>query len=124
MNKKTENLAARDISKAIFTRFFIAIIIYSIIIAITLIAGYYIATSFIWHGDELLYFIFKLIENYLLYVLVACWLFGFVIIFSLYWYKTLKYMDTIVEASNLLVTPEEDFIHLPKELKEIEDRMN
>ena len=41
-----------------------------------------------------------------------------------YWRKSLRFVETIAAASDLLVSADDAFIRLPKELKNIEDRMN
>nr|WP_313134192.1 vancomycin resistance histidine kinase VanS [Anaerocolumna sp.] len=56
--------------------------------------------------------------------MACCWLLGFIVIFLIFWRKTLGYVDTIVEASNVLVEPGDNLIHLPDELKQVEDQMN
>jgi two-component system sensor histidine kinase VanS len=98
--------------------------IFSVCLAVAFFGGEYILSRFTWKGRELLYPLLHLINGYPLPFLVFCWLAGFVFIFFFYWKKTLGYIDTIAEASNLLVTSNEDFIHLPVELKQVEDQMN
>lgn len=49
---------------------------------------------------------------------------GIIIIILFHWRKTLNHIDTIVEASNELVDPNDDLIHLPVALKQVEDQMN
>jgi two-component system sensor histidine kinase VanS len=88
------------------------------------IAGVYIAQSFVWHGDELLYPFLHAISRNPVVFFVFCWLAGFAVLFLIYWRKPFNYMDAIVEASNLLVDSSDDLIQLPPELRQVEDRMN
>lgn len=127
LNKKREGkriLSANALSQAIFLRFFVAVVLFTI----ALIAGFFIAANtlsmFRWHGDELIYPILHIISNNVRVFLTFCWLIGFIIIFLIFWRKTLGYVDTIAKASNLLVESKEDPIRLPAELKQVEDRMN
>ncbi len=49
---------------------------------------------------------------------------GFIIIFIYFWRKTLNYVDQIVDASRNLAPDKNEYIHLPSELKQVEERMN
>lgn len=94
------------------------------VLAVFFIGGFLISSSFTWYGNELLYPLLKTISNYPIPFLGFCWLVGFFIIFTIYWKKTLGYVDTITQASNMLVLDNDEYIHLPSELKQVEDQMN
>ncbi|MBU5332789.1 MAG: vancomycin resistance histidine kinase VanS [Anaerocolumna aminovalerica] len=79
---------------------------------------------FTWYSEDIIYRILKIIDYNKGLFLGFCWIIGSIVIFLIYWRKTLGYVDTIVEASNELVEPGDDFIHLPDELKQVENQMN
>jgi two-component system sensor histidine kinase VanS len=66
---------------------------------------------------NILYRVLRLINSNELLFLACCWLLGFIVIFLIFWRKTLGYVDTIVEASNVLVEPGDNLIHLPERVK-------
>jgi len=122
--KRRDRLSAKDISRASFTRFFITMVIFSVALVVAFIFAWYIGTRLPWSGNELLYPILHKIAQNMELFFIFCWLVGFIIIFIIYWQKPYGYIDTIVEASNMLVASNEDFINLPPELRQVEDRMN
>lgn len=127
MNKKRGRkriLSANALSQAIFLRFFVAVVTFTILLIVGFTASAFILSRFRWHGDELLYPILHGISNNARVFLAFCWLIGFIIIFIFFWRKTLGYVDTIAKASSMLIASNEDPIRLPVELKQVEDRMN
>lgn len=81
-------------------------------------------SQFIWQPEDTLYNLFKSIERNAVIIFIMCGLIAFIVVFSIYWRKTLGYIDTIVEVSEMLITPDDKMIRLPMELKQVEDRMN
>ena len=99
-------------------------VIFSVALVVAFIFAWYVGTRLPWSGNELLYPILHKIAQNMDLFFIFCWLVGFIIIFIIYWQKPYGYIDTIVEASNMLVASNEDFINLPPELRQVEDRMN
>lgn len=83
----------------------------------------YLSYDRIWYSEDLLYQILTKI-GYNPYILITIWLIGFLFIIIVCLYKTLSYIDQIVERSAILVSNDEDDIELPKELEDVEKRMN
>ncbi len=77
-----------------------------------------------WYGNEFLYPILNTVDEYLIPIIILLWLIGFFGVFFKYWRRTLDYVDIIANAGSLLVTSDEEYIHLPPELQLVEDRMN
>ncbi len=124
MNKKNNKLSGQKLTKAVFTRFFITLVIFTFSLALAFLGAIFFFSKFTWYSGDLIYEILNTINNYRSIFLIFCWLSGFLIIFLIYWKKTLGFIDTITEASNLLIAPNDDLIHLPVELKQVEDQMN
>jgi len=115
---------SRGVSRTVFIRFFFTLLTsVAAIILIYILSGILLA-QFIWHPDDFLYRLFKLIERNSAIILTMCGLISFIVVFGVYWRKTLGYIDTIVEASEMLIVPGDELIWLPVELKQVEDRMN
>jgi two-component system sensor histidine kinase VanS len=112
------------LTRLIILRFFIAIFVYSFVLIVSFVAASYFLSSFIWHANDFLYPLFSLINHNRTVFIIMCWLVGAVIIFIYYWRKTLSYTDTIVRSTEILVRQDDELVHLPPELKEVEDKLN
>jgi two-component system sensor histidine kinase VanS len=112
------------LSRTITRRFFITLLLFTVILLVTFVLSAQFFSSFIWYGNEPLYPILSLIDQFAIPFLLVCWLIGFYVIFRFYWRKGFGYINTIVDASNQLVASNEDPIRLPPELSLVEDRMN
>jgi two-component system sensor histidine kinase VanS len=112
------------LSRTITRRFFITLLLFTVILLVTFVLSAQFFSSFIWYGNEPLYPILSLIDQFAIPFLLICWLIGFYVIFRFYWRKGFGYINTIVDASNQLVASNEDPIRLPPELSLVEDRMN
>lgn len=108
----------------IILRFFIAIFVFSAVLIVVFIGAQSFLSGFIWHTSDFLYPLFNFIDNNKTVFLIMCWLIGAVIIFIYYWRKTLSYTDTIVSSTEILVRQDDELIHLPPELREVEDKLN
>lgn len=122
--QSNENRYQQKLTRRIFTRFFLAFLIYSASLIVLFVAAKYFLASFIWHTYDFLYSFFKFINDNSVTFLFVCWLIGALVIFLYYWRKTLSYLDTIVNAAEILVGRDEEFIHLPPILIEVEEKMN
>ncbi|ROR28722.1 two-component system sensor histidine kinase VanS [Mobilisporobacter senegalensis] len=124
MNNSKYKLSGSRLTRAVFFQFISTVIIFSISLVIGLLMARYFFSRFTWYSGDLIYEILRPINNNIELFLIFVWVIGFIIIFFIYWRKTLGYVDTIAAASNLLVDPGDDYIHLPPELKQIEEQMN
>lgn len=124
MNKNKYKFSGEKLTRDVFISFLTALIIYSISLVVALLGMVFLLSKFTWYSGNLIYEILRPIDNNRYLFLFFCWLIGFIVLFFIYWRKTLGYVDTIAQASNLLVSPGDEFIHLPAQLKQIEDQMN
>jgi len=124
LKNKTKSKFGNGITKSILTKFFITLIIYVAIIIFILILSKILLSLFIWQPYDPVYKFFKQFDNNAVGIVFIGGLVGFVVIFVFYWRKTLGFIDTIVEASEVLVEQGDDIIQLPVELKQVEIRMN
>ncbi len=108
----------------IFMKFFGTCVLYTI----ALIGGYIFCDIFLrsltWYEWNPLYQIFKWIEQLNVLFILLCWVIGILVIFLLYWRKTLGYVNVIAEASSQLVNQDDERIVLPPELHQVETYMN
>lgn len=122
--KRSGNVSGRGITTTIFMRFFRALGLFTIILVIVFFVMVYMFSIIKWYSGDLLYVFFRTINNNTIEFLVLSWGCGFMVLFLIYWRKTLHYIDTIVEASNQLIETDDQRIQLPVELKQVEDQMN
>ncbi len=113
-NKLTRTLIGKVIGSTI---------IYTIIFIMLWVVGRFFCAFFTWQEWNPLYRLLTGI-GYNLFALLVIWFVGFLIIFVYYLTKTLSYIDAIVDASEILVANNEEWIKLPIDLIEIEERMN
>jgi two-component system, OmpR family, sensor histidine kinase VanS len=112
------------LTKKMLSSFFSKLVVFTVILGIIFLISAYGFSQKIWYGNEFIYpFLHFMNRNYI-WVLFLCWMLGFIMIFIKYWIRTLGYVDTIVMASNLLASSEDELIHLPPELKMVESQMN
>ena len=104
-------------------RIFLWTSIYTFIFIILWLLCRSICSSVIWYEGDFFYDILRNI-GYSFTTLLIIWLIGFSIIVIKCLYKTLSYVDSIVDASALLISDKEEDIVLPEDLLDLEKRMN
>ena len=114
----------KTLSGRIFGRFFQMLFYFTIVLFLLYMAIFYYLTRKIYYGTEFFYPLLHLINGNKTVFCVTVWLIGFILIFFYHWQKTLSYLEMVVEAGNRLVAEDEQFIHLPQELKMFEDQLN
>ena len=114
----------QKLTRRLIARFFLAFVIYSMMMIVLFLAARYYFSRFVWHSYDFLYPLLQYADNNSLSFLFICWLIGALAIFLHYWRKTLSYLDTIVDAAQILVGREEEYVHLAPELIDIEEIMN
>lgn len=123
MSKRKVNIK-RALSWRILTRFFTAIVIYSVaMLALFFLAKTFLG-QFIWYDTSILYPILHTINvNYIEFFIIIFG-FGYLVIFLYYWIKTLGYLEDVIKATEGMYGTKDDLIELPPELKEVEFQMN
>ena len=122
MNKKRK--VGGKLARRIFIRFILTMLVFSVALVLGLYGSIILCNLIRWPFTSFLYQLLKLIDNHQIEFLFLCWIIGFAAILFFYWKKSFDYIDTIAEAGNKLITEDEEFIHLPADLKPVEDVMN
>jgi two-component system sensor histidine kinase VanS len=107
-----------------FFKFVKAVAIFSIILSAIFLLVYYIGISLIWYSDNPFFPFLLLIKNHSIQTYVIVWSIGMILIFLYFWYKALRFIDELVEASAGLLDKDFKMINLSNELSEVEYRMN
>ena len=120
---KTEIKYGKKLTNKFIKRIFLWTSIYTFIFIILWLLCRSICSSVIWYEGDFFYDILRNI-GYRFTTLLIIWLIGFLIIVIKCLYKTLSYVDSIVDASALLISDKEEDIVLPEDLLDVEKRMN
>ena len=106
------------------TRFLVTAALYTAAIFLLLLLGVFISESIIWQGDELLYILLHRVKQNLSTFMLIVLGGGYLVIFVIYWGKTLGYLETIVIATEQIYKSDDEVIVLPAALRELEGQMN
>lgn len=120
---KTEIKYGKKLTNKFIKRIFLWTSIYTFIFIILWLLCRSICSSVIWYEGDFFYDILRNI-GYRFTTLLIIWLIGFSIIVIKCLYKTLSYVDSIVDASALLISDKEEDMVLPEDLLDVEKRMN
>lgn len=101
-----------------------AVSAYVFIMLLLFFTARFVLTQFTWYSGDPLYEIFHWISNYADLLLLFFGGLGFIIIFLYQWLRTLGYLEDIIDATQNVYDSKEEFIVLPTDLKEVENRMN
>ena len=116
---KTEIKYGKKLTNKFIKRIFLWTSIYTFIFIILWLLCRSICSSVIWYEGDFFYDILRNI-GYSFTTLLIIWLIGFSIIVIKCLYKTLSYVDSIVDASALLISDKEEDIVLPEDLLDVE----
>jgi two-component system sensor histidine kinase VanS len=114
----------QKLTRRYFTRFFVAFVIYSVALIVSFIAAKYFLSSFPWHWSDYLYPFLKFANDNSVALVLFTWFAGALILLLYYWRKVLGLMGAVVQAAEILVKQDAEFVQLPPELGEIEEKMN
>lgn len=119
----SKNLPKAMLPKMLQT-FMVTVSIFTLVLVILLFIATAIYRSYVFYGDEPVYRLVKIVQQNLVGIFVSAWLVGIIIDMYIYWKKTLKYLETLADATTKLLSNDDELIHLPEELKVIEDELN
>lgn len=104
-------------------RCIIAMVISAVAMVLFALLALKIVESFVWQPSPIYYLLLFIKQNYVV-VLVGTYLLVAFFILLHYWGKTAEYVEEIIEASKMLISPDEEPIRLSPLLRQMEDRMN
>lgn len=114
----------RELTLRIISRFFNTIVIYLICIVVLLLFSKFILSQRTWYSSDLLYPILHWISEHSFDFSLIIFSIGFIIIFIIYWRKTLGFLDDVIHATANMYDSKDELVVLPAELKEVENQMN
>ncbi len=114
----------RGLTLRVLTRFLVTAALYTAAIFLLMLLGVFISESIIWKGDEYLYILLHSVKQNLSVCMLVVLGVGYLVIFVIYWGKTLGYLETIVAATEQIYKSDDEIIVLPAALRELEGQMN
>ncbi len=115
---------SNNYSKVIFKRIAFRILIYSIvftaIFVFLLYIGITLSDNYIWQPYDPLYSFLIGIRNNIPFI----WSLGIILILFFYLRKALKYIDYVMDASEKLLSNNDEYIELPRDLNVLANRLN
>ena len=97
---------------------------YLLFLVIAFFCSVFFLSSFNWYADDPIYNFLQLIAGLLPILVPLIVFFGFVLIFSICWLKSLKYIEIIINAIKELYEDNDNYIVLGNDMYEIEEIMN
>ena len=110
----------RSLSVRIFRKYILTSVIFSVSMAVFLVISKVFLSRYIWYEDSMMYQLFHWIDRNALFTIIFVSVVGWIIIFFYYWLRTFRYLERLIYATEELYESE-DLIHLPDELKEVEN---
>lgn len=114
----------QEISGRWVTRFFLQIMIYTAVIILLFLWGYFICANRIWMGTEPFYPLIHMLHDNWLVAVCLFLLFGSLLIAWLNFRKIARLMSEVAEAVSGIYQDREDTVQLPRELREMENQLN
>ncbi|WP_394855034.1 sensor histidine kinase [Clostridium lamae] len=112
----------KDFERRIFLHVFGRFVLESTIFSVALIAMGYLV---IYPLKSLAHYeFFRFIDYNKPIFFIIIWFLGCFVILGRYWIKTIRYITIVADSSNSLINSNEQVIHFPPILKEMEDQMN
>lgn len=84
----------------------------------------YISISFVWDGEGPVYFLYSFFKDYTPLILLIVYAIEFIVIANYYWNKPLGFLNELLSATEQIYKSQDEYIKLPKELKEAEYKLN
>ena len=113
-----------QISRRIFTRYLISLLILILVPTGGFFLAWCICSSFVWHENDFLYRLLKVLQGLSPYIIMLIIIVGFFVITVMTIRRPLRYLDDVIDAAKGLSRPTEDPIILPKEMFDVENEIN
>ncbi len=122
--KMDEKNIGQAILKRFLGRIFLASITYLVGLVVVLFCCAAVGRGVVWYGNEPMYPLLHWISENKIAAVVLPFVVGIFAIFIYYFRKLLRYMEEILKATEKMQQESDLWIHLPKELTEVENQMN
>lgn len=114
----------RELFIYLCTRFIITVVVAFSSTYLLFVLVRNITRLFTWYGNEPLYPLYNGFRNNILLILFLFYSIEFIVIFIYHWSKPLGYLEEVVEATEKIYNSQDEYIELPKELGEVEHKLN
>ena len=118
MNKKRSQELTRSVTLGVLTRFVVACILFTLASVLLLFFGMFVCYLIPWNGGPLYNFLIT-IRNNVIFFMIVYLIFGYIVIFLIFWAKTLGYLADLVRATELIYKGGDRPIELPSALHDL-----
>ena len=123
MNKEKKAAYRRTLTLGVLTRFVVACVLFTIGSFVALFLGMFICYAIPWNGG-LIYGLLITVRDNVTFFMVIFLVGGYIVIFLIYWGKTLGYLGDVVRATEQIYKGGDGPVVLPAALHDIENQMN
>ena len=123
MNKEKKATYRRTLTLGVLTRFVVACVLFTIGSFVALFLGMFICYAIPWNGG-LIYGLLITVRDNVTFFMVIFLVGGYIVIFLIYWGKTLGYLGDVVRATEQIYKGGDGPVVLPAALHDIENQMN
>ncbi len=112
------------ISRRIMLRYVMSLIGFVVALILFVLLCWFICLQRIWYDWEPLYWVLRMVKEYLVLIMAVIIVAGWAIITYRFMNMPLRYLDEIVTASGKLITSREEPVRLSDVLREVEEQLN
>ena len=123
MSKPEKPAYRRTLSLGVLTRFVVACVLFTIGSFVALFLGMFICYAIPWNGG-MLYGLLITVRDNVTFFMAIFLVAGYIVIFLVYWGKTLAYLGDVVRATEQIYKGGDGPVILPAALHDIENQMN
>lgn len=124
MKNKKMRRSYSPISRHIFIRYVVSLLI----LLIVSFGGFFLAericAGIVWHKENYLYRLLKVLQGLSPYIILLIIFVGFFVITGIAIRKPLQYLDDVIDAAKQLSHPEKEPVILPEEMYAVENEIN
>ena len=123
MNSKKKPAFGRTLTIGVLTRFVVTCVLFTLASIVMLFFGMFVCYLIPWNGG-LIYELLIMVRDNVVFFMGLFLVAGYIIIFLIYWGKTLGYLGDVVRATEQIYKGGDGPVILPAALHDIEAQMN
>lgn len=123
MSRKGKTTLTRSVTLGVLTRFVVACVLFTLASFVALFFGMFVCYLLPWNNGPVYEFLI-MIRNNVTFFMIVFLVMGYIVIFLIFWAKTLGYLSDVVKATEQMYKGGDRPIVLPSALHDIENQMN
>lgn len=123
MSRRGNAALTRSVTLGVLTRFVVACVLFTLASFVMLFFGMFVCYLIPWNGGPIYEFLIT-VRNNVIFFMIVFLVIGYIVIFLIFWAKTLGYLSDVVKATEQMYKGGDRPIVLPSALHDIENQMN